>query len=342
MTTPTPAELVAFAQSLISIGHTEIRRGYLELLQLFRANPALGEQLRSKGFSAVLAGTDPLITSLQKDNKELVTDAEKRAERLMRDAIEHHYPSHTVTGEELPDQFGSDQWSWSIDPVDGTSAMIRSAMQHAYGLPAQQTRPAFGISIGVLHSDSAMLGAIGELVPLADDLVLGRTWLGGRGTAVTCDGVAIPAWPIRGPYAPALACTVPEIMFSTGAQWNSFQALAAIAATVIRDQNCLGFMGLLDGSIDVVYERDLLLPDAAAVVPILEAAGVTVTDQYGRSVTFEVASRGREYVLLAARQPLHQRAVALTSTSTPDAEDRSGATDSTQLGYVRKVTDGNG
>ena len=87
-----------------------------------------------------------------------------------------------------------------------------------------------------------------------------------------------------------LACTVPEIMFSTAERWGSFQALAT-AACLVTDQNCIGFMGLLDGTVDIAYERDLLLPDAAAIVPILQSAGIVVTDHYGKPATFDVTAR---------------------------------------------------
>ncbi|AFU02681.1 inositol monophosphatase family protein [Nocardia brasiliensis] len=327
MTSPAPTELTAFAKSLISIAHTEIRLCYLELLAVLRADPAVGEQLRgSGGYSPVQAGAEYY---------EMVTDTKQQAARLMRNAIRRRYPSHTVIGEEVPGQRGANGWTWSIDPLDGTSAMVRSAMRRAYGLPALRTDPAFGITVGLLHSDAAMLGAIGELLPRADDLVLGRGWLGGRDTPVICNGIPIPAWPtwsVRHPDSAVLACTAPKVMFAPGDQWDSFQALAATAAEVVLDQNCLGYMGLLNGSIDVVYERGLPVAHAAAVVPILEGAGVVATNQHGCPISFEVAARGRKYVLLAARRPLHQRAVVLTSTSASGADDRSGQEESAPLG----------
>ncbi|MFB8281190.1 inositol monophosphatase family protein [Nocardia colli] len=337
MTDSTITGLASFAVALLSVAHSEIRHGYLDMLQTFRGNPLLGERIRSLGFSAVLAGNDPVITALQKANKELVTDSEKRAERMMRDEIHCHYPNHSLTGEELPDQVGDQEWTWSIDPVDGTSAMVRSAMIRAYGLPMPEAKPAFGISIGVLHGDSAVLGVIGELMPHEGGLALGRVWAGGTEMPATCDGSLILNSEVDTPRDPVLACTIPEVMFTTADSWGSFQALTDIAGGVLVDQNCVGYMGLLDGSVDIVYERDLLLPDAAAVVPILRSAGIVVTDHQGHPISFAAEVREQEYVLLAARPALHDHAVAVTSAGVPRSRNRFGAVDPIGLGYTRKV-----
>ncbi|WP_280395629.1 inositol monophosphatase family protein [Nocardia brasiliensis] len=337
MTNPTVKGIASFAVPLLSVAHSEIRHGYLDMLRTFRGNPLLGERIRNVGFSAVLAGNDPMITALQKANRELVTDAEKRAERMLRDEIHRNYPNHSLTGEELPDQVREQEWMWSIDPVDGTSAMVRSALIRAYGLPMPEARPAFGISIGVLHGDTAVLGVIGELMPHEDDLELGRVWVGGTEMPATCDGSPMLNSEVDTSRDPLLACTIPEVMFTTADNWGSFQALTDIAGNALVDQNCVGYMGLLDGSVDIVYERDLLLPDAAAVVPILRSAGVVVTDHQGHPTSFAPAARGQEYVLLAARPALHDHAVTLTSAGVSGSRNRFGAADPIELGYTRKV-----
>lgn len=206
----------------------EIQHGYHVLLSELRENCSLSDRIDREGLSAVLAGGDPAITAsaLQKANKEFVTDPEKSAERILRDQISERFPAHTLTGEELPAQAGAAQWIWSIDPVDGTSAMIRAAIAAAYGLPLPTPKPAFGISIGLLHDDTAAFGVIAELLPHGDTLLLGRVWVGGVDTPATCDGRPVPIAAARSLGESVLACTVPEVMFCTADRWAGFQALA--------------------------------------------------------------------------------------------------------------------
>jgi inositol-phosphate phosphatase / L-galactose 1-phosphate phosphatase / histidinol-phosphatase len=329
--------IASFATSLIPVAHMEIRDGYRALLTQLRENRALRNRIDREGLAAVLAGSDPAISALQKTNKEFVTVAEKSAERLLRDRIRRRFPSHTLTGEELPAQDGDPQWIWSIDPVDGTSAMVRAAIAAAYGLPLTTPEPAFGISIGLLRDDTATFGVIAELLPHDDTLFLGRVWAGGIGIPATCDArpVSIVAAPSLGESV--LACTVPEIMFATAEEWGSFQALADATARLITDQNCIGFMGLLDGTVDIAYERDLLLPDAAAIVPILQSAGIVVTDHDERPMSFDAAARDVEYLLMAGHSQLHRQAAAVHRTGVPQCHNRFHDAGPAKLGYVRKV-----
>jgi inositol-phosphate phosphatase / L-galactose 1-phosphate phosphatase / histidinol-phosphatase len=335
--------IASFTTSLIPVAHMEIRRGYRMLLGELRKNRSLRDRIDREGLPAVLGGSDPAIAALQKTNKEFVTAAEKNAEHLLRDQIGQRFPHHTLTGEELPAQAGEAQWIWSIDPVDGTSAMVRAAITAAYDLPLPTPKPAFGISIGLLHDDTAAFGVIAELLPHDDTLSLGHIWAGGVDTPATCDGqpVSIPA--ARSLGESVLACTVPEIMFCTADRWGGFQALANATACLVTDQNCIGFMGLLDGAVDVVCERDLLLPDAAAIVPILQSAGIVVTDHDGQPVTFDATARDSEYLLMAAQKELHEHAVAIHRQGVsprcnpfPEA-GHSHEAGSAKLGYVRKV-----
>jgi fructose-1,6-bisphosphatase/inositol monophosphatase family enzyme len=134
-----------------------------------------------------------------------------------------------------------------------------------------------------------------------------------------------------------LACTVPEIMFSTADRWGSFQALADATACLVTDQNCIGYMGLLDGTVDIAYERDLLLPDAAAIVPILRSAGIVVTDHDGQPVAFDATARAGEYLLIAAQSELHHHAIAVHRQGVPQRRNRFHDAGPAKLGYVRKV-----
>jgi histidinol-phosphatase len=329
--------IASFATSLISVAHMEIQHGYRALLEELRENRSLSDRIDREGLPAVLAGSDPAITALQKGNKEFVTTAEKSAERLLRDQIGRRFPSHTLTGEELPVQAGEAQWIWSIDPVDGTSAMVRAAIVAAYGLPVPTPKPAFGISIGLLHDDDDAFGVIAELLPHDDTLSLGHVWAGGVDTPATCDGRPVSIAAAQSLGESVLACTVPEVMFGTADRWGSFQALADATASLVTDQNCIGFMGLLNGTVDIACERDLLLPDAAAIVPILGSAGIVVTDHDGQPVTFDATARDGEYVLMAAQRDLHDQAIAVFRRGVPRSHNRFHEAELATLGYVRKV-----
>ena len=63
------------------------------------------------------------------DNKEdqgfdPVTKADKDAELAIREVIERYFPEHNVIGEEYDNKVTDSDYSWIIDPIDGTRAFI--------------------------------------------------------------------------------------------------------------------------------------------------------------------------------------------------------------------------
>ena len=83
-----------------------------------------------------------------KDQTNPVTDADKRSEEYLKEAILKEYPDHSMLAEEgsQVDSSSSD-FTWVIDPLDGTVNFIN-------GLPI------FGVSVGVLQKGQPVLGCI--------------------------------------------------------------------------------------------------------------------------------------------------------------------------------------
>jgi fructose-1,6-bisphosphatase/inositol monophosphatase family enzyme len=332
------AGLLGFAKSLVHDHALPVlAAGYTKLVQSLRQNEALARRARQEGLSAILDSGD--LAELRKNNKELVTAAEKEAESLMASKVLARYPTHAIVGEEHGYRPGSSM-RWVFDPIDGTSAMIRTAMAEAFGVKLGKPAPSFGVTVGVTEGDEAILGVVVELRPLNGTLVAVNTWAGGKGQPVTCNDVVIHA-----PAAPAtlaeatLACTVPEIMFNTKEKWSGFQALLdATEKPCVTDQNCVGFMRLLDpvSTISLAFEGDLGYHDVAALVPILVGAGLTATDDKGQKLTFPEGAIKSEYRILAAAPALHAAALKKIHEGVPDNQNRFKTGGDIHEGYAQK------
>src|SRR5436305_2294194 len=94
-----------------------------------------------------------------KGDADLVTAADRAAEKLIRERITQQFPSHDVLGEEqgLNDQ-GS-EYRWYVDPLDGTTSFA-----HGY--------PVFCVSMGLEHRASGKGTRIAGVVydPTRDEL----------------------------------------------------------------------------------------------------------------------------------------------------------------------------
>ena len=53
-----------------------------------------------------------------------VTNAYRAIERVLRSAIVARYPQHGIVAEEEGERVGAGEYTWFIDPIDGTRAFM--------------------------------------------------------------------------------------------------------------------------------------------------------------------------------------------------------------------------
>jgi histidinol-phosphatase len=88
-----------------------------------------------------------------------VTEADREAERLIRQRIEARYPRHAIVGEEYGAVDGTDH-RWIVDPIDGTKAFVRGV-------------PLYGVLIGLEIEGVCEVGA--AYFPALDEMVCAAT-----------------------------------------------------------------------------------------------------------------------------------------------------------------------
>ncbi len=81
----------------------------------------------------------------------LVTEIDKKSEKLIADYIQNKFPSHGIIAEEGSDKRGSSEYVWVIDPLDGTT-------NFTHGLPI------FSVSIGVVKGTETICGAVYDVM----------------------------------------------------------------------------------------------------------------------------------------------------------------------------------
>ena len=73
-----------------------------------------------------------------KARNDFVSDVDKRAEQLIIDAIKQTYPDHAVLAEESGDTDGDSEYTWIIDPLDGTLNFLQGIPHFAVSIAVQQ------------------------------------------------------------------------------------------------------------------------------------------------------------------------------------------------------------
>lgn len=319
----------AFAENLI-LEHAlpVLSAGYANLVKELKKNHELQELAVDIGVHKLIDSDHPVMQRLKKQNKEFATEFEKQAEWAMREAVLARFPDHMIVGEEHGVREGDSEHRWVFDPVDGTSAMIRTAMAQAFAIQLEEPAPAFGVTVAYVKGKHPEIGVVAELrAEGLDGLVVSRIFNGEQTTRPESPDLLATA---------TLACTNPATMFADKVAWGGFQALQDATKHTITDLNCVGFMELLTGQTHIVYEADLAYHDAAALLPPLEAAGLKVTDEQGNALRFAAEDIRKEYRIVATHPALHNQVIKAIIAGVPDAKNHFHQGQGAALGYAKK------
>lgn len=217
-----------------------------------------------------------------------VTDADREAERVMRDLISARYPDHSIMGEEFG-LTGSGPLQWVLDPVDGTRPFL-------CGIPV------WGTLIGLTVEGRGRLGMMSQ--PLTKE----RFWAdgqhawrsGAQGTTQMHTRQGLPLdQAILHLTSPEPVARHPHI---------NFAALEANTLMIRYGGESYALSMLAAGQIDLCLEYDLQPYDIVALVPIIEQAGGVVTTLDGRR------PEAGGHILAAGCPQLHAQALQLLNS----------------------------
>jgi histidinol phosphatase-like enzyme (inositol monophosphatase family) len=217
---------------------------------------------------AARAASLPLFrTNTRTDNKattgfDPVTEADRAAERAIREILAKERPSDGIEGEEYGSQAGSSGLTWHLDPVDGTRAFIAGI-------------PSWCILIGLTQGEKAILGVIDQ--PWLDERYVGA----GRESFLDCRGQRTKLKVRDCPALTDAILTTTDPFILTAPERGAFDHLRATARLTRYGLDAYGYARLAAGTIDMVTETGLKSHDVAALIPVIEGAGGVVTDWRG-------------------------------------------------------------
>lgn len=227
---------------------------------------------------AARAITLPLFengASRQTENKaasgyDPVTAADIEGERALRAIISQHYPEDAIEGEEFDDIDGASDWSWTLDPIDGTRGFVA-------GVPVWSTL------IAVSFKGDPVVGLI-------DHPALGQSYFGIIHIAAPCawreldDGqiTKLSTKPCAAISDAILGCTEPLSMLGHGelAAYNIIRRGAKFSRLGL---DAYGYAMVASGRMDMIIEAGLKPCDVRALMPVIEGAGGKLTNWHGGS-----------------------------------------------------------
>lgn len=214
-----------------------------------------------------------------------VTEADKAAERAMRDILARLRPDDAILGEEFGASAGTTGLTWVLDPIDGTRGFLSGT-------------PTWGVLI-------ALADAQGPIYGLIDQPYIGERFIGHPFDARVegPQGERPLACRATRPLAESiLFTTFPEV--GTAREAAAFRAVSDRVRLTRYGMDCYAYAMLAAGQIDLVIEAGLEAYDIQAPIAVIEAAGGLVTDWKGAPAH----AGGR--VIAAANRDVHAAALA--------------------------------
>ena len=190
-----------------------------------------------------------------------VTEADRGAERFLRARIMEAWPSHAVLGEEYGEDNAGSEWSWIIDPIDGTKAFIHGV-------------PLFGTLLALFHQGEPALGIIH--MPALSETVWaiqgGGAFLNGEPTHVSQVAKLSDALLLDG------SCTTVECS-AWGDPWRKLRQEASIQRGW---GDCYGHLLVASGRAEAMLDPVVSIWDVAPMATILPEAGGRFAAMDGR------------------------------------------------------------
>ena len=206
-----------------------------------------------------------IIENKQENAFNPVTVADKLTEKKMREMLEELYPDDAIVGEEFGKKEGLTDFTWIIDPIDGTKAFISGI-------------PTWGILLSLVRNNEPIIGVIYQ--PFTDEIF----W-GGFGQSFKQLGVmsgnpqSLSVRKCENISDAVVATSSPVISnkrFQTG-----LDKIMHICKLERYGIDCYAYAMLADGSIDAVIEFGLQEYDIRAPEAIVLSAGGLVSNLDG-------------------------------------------------------------
>jgi myo-inositol-1(or 4)-monophosphatase len=222
---------------------------------------------------------------LKSSHMDLVTEFDRRSERVMIDLLRRECPDHGLLSEELGEQRSDGEYLWVIDPLDGTTNF-----SHGY--------PIFAVSVALTRKGQPLVGAV--YAPILNELFTAE-----QGVGAFLNGNRISVSRTETLKASLVATGFP-VLNRIEENLPAFRAFLPRTQGVRRDGSAaLDLCYVACGRFDGFWELDLKPWDVAAAWLLIEEASGRLSDFRGNPF------RLNQRQTLASNGRIHQQMMAV-------------------------------
>ena len=186
-----------------------------------------------------------------------VTSFDIEAENIMRKEISKKFPNHNILTEENLSINNSSDYTWVIDPIDGTKSFIIG-------------RPLWGTMIALIYKNKPIIGVV-------DLPCLGETWLGDNSFCYFNKKKYKPNKNFDIILSDAVVASTDPDLFEKK-NLKKFKKIKDLVKRNYWSGDCHNYLLLANGGIDIVLEENLSCYDIFPLVPILKSQKLLISD----------------------------------------------------------------
>jgi histidinol-phosphatase len=220
-------------------------------------------QAVKKAEEIILRYYSSIVNATRKPDRTPVTLADIEAEQVIIETIKTRFPNHSIFGEELGKDIKQSEYTWIIDPIDGTKNFLRHI-------------PLFATQIALLKEGELVLGV--SNAPALHELMYAEK---GKGAFLNEQKVHVSS---INRLADAYMSFTNIKSFQKNNMLSELVALTNSTYTSRSFNDFWGFHLLAQGKIDYYVDIGIKFWDIAALTLIIQEAGGIVTDITGNLI----------------------------------------------------------
>ena len=237
---------------------------------------------------------------IKESQSSIVTKADIDSEKAIIQMVQHKFPTHNTLGEETGFQNRGSEYTWVIDPLDGTS-------NFAAGIPW------FGVIICLLKNSIPVLS--GCYLPVQNLLYLAE-----KGKGATCNGNKIRVseeTKLKNALV-AYSLDYSEEKRKTERETRLIGRLVGNIRNLRATNSVVDFCYTAEGKLGGCMNQTTKIWDIAGPVLLIEEAGGKATDINGNLFDFRLNDEDykRNFTIIASNEVLHRQLTQLTEEKT--------------------------
>lgn len=231
------------------------------------------------------------------DNNQVLTETDLAIGEHIVSAIKRRYPDHNIIDEEAGGVDNNSQFTWVVDPIEGTSNFAAAS-------------PLYGIMLGLLDGATPIVG--GVIAP-----VLNQLYLAEKGKGTTCNGEVIEVTSEQKLSNVLVSYGIDGHIEDQQRTIDECRVLADIVDNIrnIRNTGCEAFdsMYVAKGSYGARLNTTSKIWDNVAPQIICEEAGAIWTDIHGQPIDYSkpLARINDNFTYCVASIELHKQLQAI-------------------------------